>query len=236
MYRAFIIFSVITTFLAVLFIIGIWYHVRIFQTDIFYQVAIIYFVITGVTFFILLFKDRRAIFAKKYALPNLLLYIFTTPVPLFAVLLAPMMLKKFKQDIAMYRPLSDFRVCQLCLRDGEPLEIIYYSGGPAFNPTADFYYHYLAIHKTTGDTFNILTTAPTFIRPSNKTVRYISNESDMGRILQNVEKFKDSTQAVNLSTLALKDIRKVIYNPKNDPAADNNYATVIGELGYSTEK
>lgn len=39
------------------------------------------------TFLILLFKDNRIIFAKRYVMQNLILYLLTTPAPVIAVLL-----------------------------------------------------------------------------------------------------------------------------------------------------
>lgn len=86
-YKPFLLFSLISLVLSAAFIAGLCFRVRIFRSEFFFVCLLVYFCITMATFLILLFKDNRIIFAKRYVMQNLILYLLTTPAPVIAVLL-----------------------------------------------------------------------------------------------------------------------------------------------------
>jgi len=185
---------------------------------------------TFVVFLILLFKDNKIIFAKNYALKNTLLYILTTPIPLILAFVGPYFFRQVGDSLYMSRNVREFSVCETCIKENEPVEIIYSSGGPSMNNNFDFYYHYIGVAGSMRDTFNILTTVKVYVTPNDNN-RYFS--TTMLKIFENLHSLDSNS---NINDLKLRDIKKVTID--DDDALSENYMrykTVIGELVTMTD-
>jgi hypothetical protein len=230
MYKPFKIFSIISVVLTILFIVGFRLHINAFNSEVFYSIVSIYFLMTFVVFLILLFKDNKIIFAKNYALKNTLLYILTTPIPLIIAFVAPYYLRQMGDSLYLSRNVDDFNICETCIKEDEQVEIIYTSGGPSMNNNFDFYYHSIGIVSSTRDTFNILTTAKVYVT-SNNNKRYFS--TTMLKIIENLHSLDSNA---NINDLKLRDVKKVAID-EDDALSENymHYKTVIGELVTMTD-
>jgi len=60
---------------------------------------------------------------------------------------------------------------------------------------------------------------------------FLSNESNENKIVQNIEGL---TEGTNVKDLQLKQIDKVISNPKSKAIENNNYRTIIGMLAETS--
>ena len=225
MYIPFKIFSIVSVILTICFIIGLKFNVAVLNSDTFYSITSIYYIITLFTFLVLLFKDKKIIFVKNYSLKNILLYILTTPIPLILAFVLPYYLRNFKDNNGIQRDVADFNICENCVKEGDPIYVIYKSGGPAINKDFEFYYHYVGVSGTSGDTLNILTTSLVYISRSNNKKYY---SSTMLKVIENLNSVDSNA---NIKDLQLRDINKVVIYV--DDANNQNYMrykTVIGEL------
>jgi hypothetical protein len=180
---------------------------------------------TFVVFIILLFKDNKIIFAKGFALKNTFLYVLTTPVPLVIAVITPYYFRQLGDNLYVQRDVEDFNICKNCIKEDEPIEIIYKSGGPWNNTEFNFYYHCIGVAGRARDTFNILTTSEVYYTRADN-IRYFS--TTMMKIVENLHS-KDSS--ANINDIKLRDIKKVVVN--DDDVLDNRYLqypTAIGEL------
>lgn len=225
MYRPFQICSAISVLLAILLFAGFRFHIAALSSTSFYSIMGIYYLMTFVIFLILLFKDHKIIFAKSFALKNVLLYILTTPIPLLIAFMLPYSFAQIGGDVYLHRDVSDFEICEACIKENEPVEVIYRSAGPEFNNDLDFYYHCIGVSGSTKDTFNILTTAKVYVFPENS--RFYFSKT-MLKIVENMQSLDSSS---NINDLKLKDIQKVAID--GDDLLGKSYMrykTVIGEL------
>lgn len=230
MYRTFQIFSIISVLLTILFIVGVRFQINALLSSTFYSLTGVYYLITFISFLILLVKDNKIIFAKNYALKNSLLYILTTPIPLIIAFAGPYFFRQLGDSLYMSRNVSDFEICETCIKENEPVEIIYSSGGPSMNKHFDFYYHCIGVAGSMKDTFNILTTAKVYVR-QNDNKRYFS--TTMIKIIENLHSLDSNS---NINDLKLRDVKKVAIDD-DDALSENymHYKTVIGELVTMTD-
>ena len=130
-----------------------------------------------------------------------------------------------------YWDISKFNIIPSALEDNEEVDILYLSGGPNSNKTLEYYIHLIVVSQKTGDTVNVLTTKNTFgISVDGKVFRYLNQANPITKLMQtDVEKVKNVDE---INRIKLKDIRKVVRNPKFDYIAINSYPTVIGIISY----
>ena len=121
------------------------------------------------------------------------------------------------------RNLSDFKVCDNCVKENEAMEIIHRTQGPISNNDLEFYYHNIGVSTSTRDTFNFLSPDDPYVNPSDnkrnfsfammKTVENLILSHSVGKTI-------DTTQ---------HDIGKVAVD-KNFNDSYLRYPTVIGVL------
>lgn len=135
--------------------------------------------------------------------------------------------------------ISKFHMNKEALQDNEEIKLIYTSQGPDSNTDLQYYIHLIVVSQKTGDTVNILTTADNglTINDKDKIFNYFNQDNDLFKISQiapeNLTKIK---HVDDLSKIEVKKINKVARDPKFDDIADNNFPTVIGVIGTTTQK
>ncbi len=103
---------------------------------------------------------------------------------------------------ANYRSVTDFKICDACVKENEPIEIIHRTQGPINNKNFEFYYHMVGI-TSARDTFNFLSPDDSYVSPSDnkRTFSY-----SMMRTVENLN--RTNSVGVKMDT-TLRDIRKV---------------------------
>lgn len=122
-----------------------------------------------------------------------------------------------------YRDISEFRMDTAALHEGEPIQVLYFSGGPGFNLDREFLYHYIVISRETGDTVNVFSSGNLGLK----------NDGAMDFI--RYERYSDTIGIKpGYKNLWATDIRKVIVNQENLIPAENHFKSIIGSLGEVT--
>jgi len=118
------------------------------------------------------------------------------------------------------------------LEDNEEIKLLYTSSGPNDNKNLEYYVHLIVVSQKTGDTVNVLTTLDNgfAIEDKDKVFLYLSKDNPATKIIQtDITQVKDADE---INRLQLKDIKKVLRDPKFDYIANNNFPTVIGAIGF----
>ncbi len=127
-------------------------------------------------------------------------------------------------DDYQFWDIEKFTMADNALENNEEVKLLYWSGGPDFNKQREYYYHAIVVSEESGDTVNILTAANHGFDESsqNQTYNYVGNEDLAGKIL---DKFLGGEK---------DNIRKVARDASFDDLADNDFPTVIGNIGQKT--
>lgn len=122
-----------------------------------------------------------------------------------------------------YVPLSEFRIDQNALKNHDTVEVIFASGGPDYNKERKYYYMYIAVSGSTGDTVRVLSLFRyDFGDVGTPTKVFISSNS------------QDPTDKAIFKNLAGGSPQQVVRNKAMPPLPYNMYPTVIGLLAEST--
>jgi hypothetical protein len=100
------------------------------------------------------------------------------------------------------------------------VEVIYATGGPDYNKDSKYYYMYIGVSRSTGDTVRILSL-----------FRY-----DFGNVARPKKVFISQNSQDPADKAIFKNIRggapqQVVHNKALPPIPNNQYPTVIGLLG-----
>jgi hypothetical protein len=121
------------------------------------------------------------------------------------------------------RNVSDFKICDTCVKEEEPIEIIHRTKGPISNKDFEFYYHMVGVTSSTRDTFNFLSPNDPYVTPSdNKRVFSFS----MMKIVENLHLTDSVGEKIDTT---LRDIKKVAID-KDFSDSYLRYPTVRGIL------
>jgi len=120
--------------------------------------------------------------------------------------------------------ISKFNIVKTALLDNEPIKLLYSSRSPDNNENMEYFIHIVAISQKTGDTVNILTAIENGFSLEDKD--NVFNYFDENNII---------TKTIRADSEKIKDITKVVRDPKYDNIADNKYPSVIGSIGTSTQ-
>lgn len=116
-----------------------------------------------------------------------------------------------------YADLSDFEIDYNSLKNHDTVEVIAYSGGPDYNEKKTYYYHYIVVSKSTGDTVRVLDLSRhSFEKFGTKTKIFIAANSvgDADRLML---KFSGEEKP-----------ERVVYNKEFPMEVKAKYPTTIG--------
>ncbi|MCP4440011.1 MAG: hypothetical protein GY810_13785 [Aureispira sp.] len=147
-----------------------------------------------------------------------------------------------------YWELSKFNVQDSFISNQAPIRLMYVSERTGNHSTAHFLHIMAVTDKGHGDTINILTTYANKFGPNdgNKYFEFVDlqNTSFNTKVLMSfmaegttVEDINNTTVTINAPTVSsdeyvqkVKEITKIIRDPKFDHLADNSFPTVIGSV------
>lgn len=133
--------------------------------------------------------------------------------------------------------ISKFNIVDTALKDNEEIKILYSSRGPDNNKDLEYYLQIVAVSQRTGDTVNILTPVDNgfSIDDKDKVFNFFNQNNIASKlILMDPEKLKDIDNVNEASKNVPKNITKVARDPEFDNIANNNYPTVIGSIGTTS--
>lgn len=135
--------------------------------------------------------------------------------------------------------INKFKIEKNALQDNEEIMLLYASNGPDENQEREYYYHLIVISQKTGDTINVLTTSQNgFNKDSAKEIFNFYDEKNFITIITHNKINMSSLNGKNVSEtekIKLKKINKVARDNDFDYLADNNYPTVIGSIGKTSD-
>lgn len=128
---------------------------------------------------------------------------------------------------------SEFRIDNKILKDGDYVEVIGSSGNLTKEHEIDFYNLVVVRSVETGDTINVLVTNFYQSDLNDPKTRFISNTSLIGKVVERgseAESLKDR----NINELKSKSYRKVFYDSEYIRADVRKYPAITGNLGDYT--
>lgn len=134
--------------------------------------------------------------------------------------------------------ISEFNMDSRALEDNEEIKILYFSQGPDDNEEKEYYMQLVVVSQKTGDTVNILTTVNHYLTmdDKDKVFNFFNQDNFATKIgqmdLKNIDDLKHIDDLANQPT---QNITKVARDPEFDFVADNDYPTIIGSMGVTTE-
>ncbi len=138
-----------------------------------------------------------------------------------------------------YWNIDKFKLEKDALKDNEEIKLLYASNGPDENKDRDYYYHLIVISQVTGDTINVLTASQNgFNKNSGKNVFNFYNEKNIITIISHNKINMNTLNGKNVNEtekLKLKKISKVARDKKFDNLTNNNFPTVIGSIGKTSD-
>ena len=121
------------------------------------------------------------------------------------------------------RNVSDFKICDTCVKEDEAIEIIHRTQGPIDNRNLGFYYHMVGVTSTTRDTFNFLSPDDPYVTPSDNKRTF---SFSMMKTVENLHLTHSVGQKIDTT---LRDIKKVAID-KDFSDSYLRYPTVRGVL------
>lgn len=153
-------------------------------------------------------------------------------------LILPLILISCKDDYDFW-DINKFKFKKDALKDDEEIKLLYASNGPDENKEKNYYYHLIVVSQVSGDTVNVLTASQNgFNKDSGNEVFNYYDEHNIATIISHNGINLNSLDGKNISEtekLTLKKIDKVSRDKEFDNIADNNYPTVIGSIGKTSE-
>jgi hypothetical protein len=141
---------------------------------------------------------------------------------LFAIfLLACAACSKYSFD---YIPVSGFDIDYEALKNRDTVEVIVYSGGPDYNKEKTYYYHYLVVSKSAGDTARVLS------------LNRYKLDGDSGRIkIFLASNSEEPIDKMILQTLGDAKPERVVYNAEYEFEVKAKHPTTIGYFLETTD-
>lgn len=133
----------------------------------------------------------------------------------------PKNLDEFMIDI------SEFKMNDSILRDGDYVEILGSSGNLTEEHEIDFYNLVVVRSEKTGDTVNVLVTNFYQSDLNDPRTRFMSNSSLMGKLVENTE----NLDGKNIKDLKSKSFHKVFYDSEFIQVDVRKYPSITGNLG-----
>lgn len=131
-------------------------------------------------------------------------------------------------------PVSEFKIDDEVLKDGEYVEILGASGNLTSDHKHDFYNLIVVRSEKTGDTINVLSTSFFMLDENNSRTQFISNKSKIGKLFENGTELKDG-ETFDASKLKSKKFNRVLFDTEFIQVKVKNYPTVIGLVGGTIE-
>lgn len=142
----------------------------------------------------------------------------------------PKNLDEFMIDI------SEFKIDDSILRDGDYVEILGSSGNLTKEHKIDFYNLVVVRSEKTGDTINVLVTNFYQSDLNDPRTRFISNSSLMGKLVENLED-TEKFDGKNVKDIKSKSYNKVFYDSEFIQVDVRKYPSITGNLGdYTIEE
>ena len=156
----------------------------------------------------------------------------------FTILIFSFILISCKEKYDFWN-INIFKIEKSALSDNEEVKLLYTSNGPDENQARKYYYHLIVISQKTGDTINVLTASQNgFNEDSINEVFNFYDDKNIITIITHNKVDINSLSGKNVSeteSIQLKKINKVARDKDYDYLADNNYATVIGSIGKTSD-
>jgi len=132
-----------------------------------------------------------------------------------------------------FRSIDEFDIDENALHEEEYVKIIYSSGAPDQGVDIDYYIHMIGVSQETNDTVNILTLSNYMVSEGKIMYYFISEKSDAGKLMKNLQKVIDGAQ---LSDLSDDKLERVISNKNGQDWEINDYPTICGTLAIDIKK
>ncbi len=115
-------------------------------------------------------------------------------------------------------PVSEFPIKRNALKNHDTVEIVYASGGPDYNQNKQYFYQYIVISQSSGDTVRVLSTPRYDFNYSSERKIFISDEST------------EQMDKIILENFGIKGSppEKVIYKKEHDLALNKKIPTTTG--------
>lgn len=137
----------------------------------------------------------------------------------------PKDLSKFMVDV------SEFKINDTILKDGEEVEILGSSGNLTKEHAIDFYNLVVVRSLETGDTVNVLVTSFFQADLNDPKTKFLSNSSLVGKVMENS---RDLNKLDNVQDLKAKKYSKVFYDAEYIMVDVRKYPAITGSLGDFT--
>lgn len=125
-----------------------------------------------------------------------------------------------------YTDLSEYTIDTAALKDQELVSIIYFSGGPDYNNEQKYYYRYIVVSESTGDTVNVLSSVRTDVDLEAPIKRFLNPNAENAITIDNLLELAQRTQGKG--NYKKHDITRVINNRDFKNVEKNNYPYIVG--------
>lgn len=127
--------------------------------------------------------------------------------------------------------ISEFNIDNSILKDGDYVEILGSSDKLTRDHKINFYNLVVVRSKETGDTINVLVTNYFVASSNNPETRFISNLSDIGKLVDQQDNLIDLKEGENIKNLKSKSFKKVFYDTDWISVDVREYPSITGNLG-----
>ena len=153
-------------------------------------------------------------------------------------MILPLVLISCKKEYDFW-DINKFQFKKNALKDNEEIKLLYTSNGLDENKEKKYYYHLIVVSQESGDTVNVLTASQNGFNKNsgNQVFNFYDEHNIITIITQNDINLNslDGKNSKETEKLMLKKINKVSRDIEYDNITDNNYPTVIGSIGMTTD-
>ena len=131
-------------------------------------------------------------------------------------------------DRSLLLDISEFNIDSTALSDKEQIKLICASETLFPTDMVNYFIHAVAVSLETGDTVNILATGVIDVTKNHPYGEFLSPNSDLAKVLQNMDKIEDNQ---NIHDLEVSDFDKVYTDPKFINIETAHFPAIIGMVG-----
>jgi len=128
---------------------------------------------------------------------------------------------------------SEFHINNELLKDGDYVKVLGCSGNVTVDHEINFYNLVVVRSEKTGDTINVLVTNFFDSDLNNPRTRFISNSSDIGKLVEIGSEIKEM-KGFKIQNLKAKSFSKVLYDTEYIQEDVRRFPAVTGNLGDYT--
>jgi len=125
-----------------------------------------------------------------------------------------------------YVKLEDFKYEKADIKEGATIEVLSFSGGKNCNGAVAYYYQFIGIDKSNGDTVRILTPCQAITDTLNLSTGTFASWDKTAAIIT------DAMTSQGKTSLLAGDEGIVVFNKQYSDIEDRNYKTAIGTLAF----